>query len=213
MSPQAKFVLTRLPPTKKSCVDEGDEKGISLCEWNCWLPGCIPLKIPVPGARIFPMSFFRALPASVAAAGLAALLFGLNACGGGNSSPPSAGYSLAATALDPASITAGDTSTSTITLTPASGYAGSVTLSCAAISGAIAPACSFTPILCPSVVAVRPRLRSLLPSTRREATTPSASSGRTTTTLRPVPRSFPDDSGSGWRLRVPQQKGPGYGSR
>ena len=91
------------------------------------------------------MSFFRALPVSVAAAGLAALVLGLNACGGGNSSPPStASYSLGATALTPASITAGNTSTSTITLTPAGGYSGSVTLSCAAISGANAPACSFS---------------------------------------------------------------------
>jgi len=93
------------------------------------------------------MSFFRVLPGSVAAAGLAALLLGLNACGGGNSSPPPpASYSLAATALDPASITAGNTSTSTITLTPASGYSSSVTLSCATISRAAnTPTCSFSP--------------------------------------------------------------------
>jgi len=90
------------------------------------------------------MSFFRT-PVSVAVAGLAAVLLGLNACGGGSSSPPpTASYSLAATALDPASIAAGNTSTSTITLSPAGGYSGSVTLSCAAISGANAPACSFS---------------------------------------------------------------------
>ena len=92
------------------------------------------------------MSFFRALATSMAAAGLAALLLGLNACGGGSSSPPpTASYSLAATALNPASIAAGATSTSTITLTSAGGYSGSVTLSCAAIPGANSPACSFSP--------------------------------------------------------------------
>jgi len=92
------------------------------------------------------VSFFRALATSMATAGLAALLPGLNACGGGSSSPPpAAGYSLAATALNPASIAAGTTSTSTITLTPTGGYSGSVTLSCAAISGANTPACSFSP--------------------------------------------------------------------
>ena len=90
------------------------------------------------------MSFFRT-PVSVAVARLAAVLLGLNACGGGSPSPPpTASYSLAATALNPASIAAGNTSTSTITLSPAGGYAGSVTLSCAAISGANAPACSFS---------------------------------------------------------------------
>ena len=90
------------------------------------------------------MSFFRT-PVSAAVAGLAAVWLGLNACGGGSSSPPpTASYSLAATALNPASIAAGNTSTSTITLSPAGGYSGSVTLSCAAISGANAPACSFS---------------------------------------------------------------------
>jgi len=88
----------------------------------------------------------RVLVAAAAAAGLAALLLSLSACGGGSSSTPSpASYSLAATALNPASITAGGTSSSTVTVTPASGYSGSVTLSCATTSSANAPACSFSP--------------------------------------------------------------------
>jgi len=78
-------------------------------------------------------------------AGPAALVFGLNGCGGGSSSNSNLGYSLAVSALIPASITAGNTSTATITLTPTGGYSGSVTLSCAAISGANAPTCSFNP--------------------------------------------------------------------
>jgi phospholipase C len=77
-------------------------------------------------------------------AGLVALLLGLTGCGGSSSPPPTPSYSLTATALNPASITAGNTSTSTITLTPANGYSGNVTLSCAAIAGANAPSCSFS---------------------------------------------------------------------
>jgi len=91
------------------------------------------------------MAGFRAFVAKTAVAGLAAIVVGLGACGGGGSSSPHPGYySLSATALSPSSITAGSTSTSTVTLTPGSGYTGSVTLSCAAISGASAPACSFS---------------------------------------------------------------------
>jgi phospholipase C len=91
------------------------------------------------------MNSFRVFAMGVTSAGLVALGLGLNSCGGGHSSPPpSPSYSLTATALNPASITAGNTSTSTITLTPANGYSGNVTLSCAAIAGANAPACSFS---------------------------------------------------------------------
>jgi phospholipase C len=91
------------------------------------------------------MSFFRVSAMGVTSAGLVALSIGLNGCGGGHSSPPpTPSYSLTATALNPASITAGNTSTSTITLTPANGYSGNVTLSCAAIAGANAPSCSFS---------------------------------------------------------------------
>jgi phospholipase C len=56
------------------------------------------------------------------------------------------GYTLTATALSPASITSGGASTSTITVTPASGYTGSVQLSCSAITGGSpAPTCAFSP--------------------------------------------------------------------
>jgi phospholipase C len=62
-----------------------------------------------------------------------------------SSAPHDPSYSLAATALTPASVTAGNTTTSTITLTPTGGYSGTVTLSCSAMSVANAPACSFSP--------------------------------------------------------------------
>jgi hypothetical protein len=58
--------------------------------------------------------------------------------------PPS--YSLAAGAANPASVNAGSSSTANVTVTPADGYTGSVTLSCSispVISGADAPTCSF----------------------------------------------------------------------
>ena len=82
----------------------------------------------------------------------AGIVMALHACssGKGNSIRPASlpsnpGYSLAVSALNPASITAGNTSTSTVTLTPGGGYTGSVTLSCLAMSGANAPTCSFSP--------------------------------------------------------------------
>jgi phospholipase C len=77
--------------------------------------------------------------------GLFALSLSLTACGGGSSSPPpSPTYTLTAAALTPSSVTAGASSTSAITITPANGYTGSVTLSCGAITGNSAPSCSFS---------------------------------------------------------------------
>jgi hypothetical protein len=56
-----------------------------------------------------------------------------------------ASYTLSATPLNPASITAGNMSTSAITVTPGNGYTGSVNLSCSMISGGTpAPTCSFS---------------------------------------------------------------------
>jgi phospholipase C len=53
-------------------------------------------------------------------------------------------YALTAAALNPGSVTPGAASTSTITVTPANGYTGSVTLSCSSITGGTpAPTCSF----------------------------------------------------------------------
>ena len=78
-----------------------------------------------------------------------ALSVGISACGGGGSSSgplvqPS--YSLSASPLNPGSATAGKTAGSTITMTPAGGYNGSVSLSCAPVSGGMqAPTCSFSP--------------------------------------------------------------------
>jgi phospholipase C len=73
-----------------------------------------------------------------------ALLLSLNGCGGAASSgPPS--YKLGAAALSPASVTAGGTATSIITVTPVNGYTGSVSLSCSSITGATPPpTCSFS---------------------------------------------------------------------
>ena len=74
--------------------------------------------------------------------GLSALVFSLSSCsGGGGGSPVSSlpGYALNATTLSPGSITSGNTSTSTITVTAANGYAGSVTLSCGIASTSTPP--------------------------------------------------------------------------
>ena len=55
-------------------------------------------------------------------------------------------YTLTATALNPASVTAGVFATSTITVTPANGYTGSVRLSCSSVTGGTpAPVCTFNP--------------------------------------------------------------------
>ena len=90
----------------------------------------------------------RLLSISSAVLGLSALLLGLSGCGGGSSAvvtvPPPASYTLTATPLSPASVTAGNTATSTITVTPANGYIGSVSLSCSSITGGTpAPVCQF----------------------------------------------------------------------
>jgi len=79
---------------------------------------------------------------------LAGLLAGLNGCGGSSSTTAGVvtpSYTLAATALNPASVGAGSAATSTITVTPADGYTGSVSLSCSKITGGTpAPTCSFS---------------------------------------------------------------------
>jgi phospholipase C len=91
-----------------------------------------------------PMRFSRV--GRIGMAGGALFVFGLIGCGSGSSSLLYPGYSLAVSAPNPASTTAGNTSTSTITLAPLGGYSGNVTLSCVAITGANAPTCSsFSP--------------------------------------------------------------------
>jgi phospholipase C len=56
------------------------------------------------------------------------------------------GYTLSAAALSPGIVTAGSSSTSTLTVTPANGYTGSVSLACGTIGGGLqAPGCSFRP--------------------------------------------------------------------
>ena len=60
--------------------------------------------------------------------------------------PLTPGYTLGATALNPPSITAGGMTTSTITVTPANGYTGSVRLSCSSFTGGTPPpVCTFNP--------------------------------------------------------------------
>lgn len=72
--------------------------------------------------------------------------FTLTGCGGNGPSVPSSGYALAATALSPATVNAGGASTSTITVTPADGYKGTITLACVNMSGdKPLPGCLFTP--------------------------------------------------------------------
>jgi phospholipase C len=78
---------------------------------------------------------------------LCSLLLSLSACSSASSSGSTGqpGYTLSATALNPGSVSAGNTSTSAITVTPANGYTGSVNLSCSMISGGTpAPRCSFS---------------------------------------------------------------------
>ena len=90
---------------------------------------------------------------------LAAAIFS-NGCGATDRAPAPS-YALTATALNPASITAGGTATSTITVTPsngpAKGFTGSVFLSCRSVpGGAAAPICSFSvnPIVISTTVPV-----------------------------------------------------------
>ncbi len=94
------------------------------------------------------MSCRRLLFVSGAVLGLSAVLLNLGACGGGApASPggPTPSYTLTAAALNPGSVTAGNAATSAITVTPANGYTGSVSLSCSMINGGTpAPSCSFS---------------------------------------------------------------------
>src|SRR5208282_865119 len=92
-----------------------------------------------------PMSPARLLFVSSAVLGLSALLLNLSACGSSSPAGQTSSYALTAAALNPASVTAGSASTSAITVTPANGYTGSVSLSCSSITGGTpAPTCSFS---------------------------------------------------------------------
>ena len=80
----------------------------------------------------------------------AATLLFLTGCGGGSGTPitvpPPVGYSLTVGALTPSSVAAGNSSTATITVAPANGYAGTVTLSCNVTGGGNPPpTCAISP--------------------------------------------------------------------
>ena len=94
------------------------------------------------------MSRLRLLFVSGAVPSLITFVLGLSACGGSSPSAPvgpTPSYMLTATALSPGSIVAGNTSSSSLTVTPANGYTGNVSLSCGNITGGnAAPTCSFS---------------------------------------------------------------------
>jgi phospholipase C len=75
-----------------------------------------------------------------------AVLVGLGGCSSGSSTGTgSPSYSLAAGALNPSTVTAGNSSSSTISVTPANGYSGTINLSCGMITGGNpAPTCAFS---------------------------------------------------------------------
>jgi phospholipase C len=80
--------------------------------------------------------------------GLTAILPGFSACGGGGADPPAASpsYAVTAAALNPASITAGQSATSSIKVIPANGYTGTISLACSVVAvGTPAPTCSVRP--------------------------------------------------------------------
>jgi len=79
---------------------------------------------------------------------VAASLIGLNACGGGSSSPAvqqpaSPDFEISAPSLSPATISAGSKAASTITITPENGFSASVTLACSGLPSTAS--CSFNP--------------------------------------------------------------------
>jgi phospholipase C len=95
------------------------------------------------------MSRLRLLLFSGVVLGFGGLL-GLSGCGGSSSSvtvpPPTPSYTLTATALNPASVVAGGAATSTVKVTPANGYSGTITFSCSSVTGGTpAPTCKFSP--------------------------------------------------------------------
>jgi len=89
------------------------------------------------------MNPLRLLFVAAALVDLSALVFGLGACSHVAAGPP--GYTLTAAALNPASVTAGGSTQSTIQVTAANGYTGSITLACTVSgSGTPAPGCSLS---------------------------------------------------------------------
>ena len=97
------------------------------------------------------MNALRSVFVAGASLCISALTLGIGACGGGGGSSPAPppvppSYTLTVSALSPTPVSAGNTATSAIEITPAHGYTGSVTLSCSMSgAGAHAPSCSINP--------------------------------------------------------------------
>jgi phospholipase C len=120
------------------------------------------------------MGRIRLLLVAAGVLGQSVLLLSLSGCGGSTANlppiNPPASYALNATALNPASVTAGGTATSTITVTPANGYTGSVSLSCSIITGSTpAPTCMFS--MSPVVISGMSAATSMLTVTTTSSTT------------------------------------------
>src|SRR6202035_4508622 len=76
---------------------------------------------------------------------IAGPLVGLNACGGGSSpaNQTNPDFQITATALSPATLPAGGSATSTVTITAVGGFNGTVTLACSGLPSTAS--CSFNP--------------------------------------------------------------------
>jgi phospholipase C len=96
------------------------------------------------GKNCSEVSMFRLLLNPAAKVGLAALALSLAACSSEPSSGGGLSYLLSASLPSPSTVTAGNASSSTITLTPANGYTGSITLSCSVAGATPLPTCSFS---------------------------------------------------------------------
>ena len=92
------------------------------------------------------MGRYRPLLIVVFALAMSVVLLKLSACSSSSSTGTgSPSYALSAAPLNPGTATAGNSSSSTVSITPANGYTGTVTLACATASGGSSPpTCSFS---------------------------------------------------------------------
>jgi hypothetical protein len=136
--------------TVVSCIVDSSKIILAAGEWKeSRLGWCIRLIGSAKLREYSVMSRLRLLLFSGVVLGFGGLL-GLSGCGGSSSSvtvpPPTPSYTLTATALNPASVVAGGAATSTVKVTPANGYSGTITFSCSSVTGGTpAPTCKFSP--------------------------------------------------------------------